>query len=367
LYQVAMAGLSPAEIAGPIRSVLSKQKNARSLLATVTRIDLAARRVELAEAPALTYDYLVLAAGSRTNYFGHDEWEAVAPGLKDIEDAIEIRRRVLLAFEAAERETDPAVQRRHLTFVVIGGGPTGVELAGAIAELAGYVLSRDFRTIRPEATRVVLIEGSPRVLGTFAPSLSERAKKSLTEMGVEVHTGGRVTRIDETGVVYGDTRIDAGTVLWAAGVAASRLTQTLGAPLDRAGRVKVQPDLSVPGREEIFVVGDLAAIEGVPGIAPAAKQMGRHAAKNILARLAGRATQPFRYRDYGQLATIGRKSAVADFGRVKLWGFPAWFVWLWAHIYFLINFRNRLAVMIDWAWSYWTFQRYSRIVTKRTW
>lgn len=371
LYQVAMAGLSPAEIAGPIRSVLSKQKNARSLLATVTRIDLAARRVELAEAPALTYDYLVLAAGSRTNYFGHDEWEAVAPGLKDIEDAIEIRRRVLLAFEAAERETDPAVQRRHLTFVVIGGGPTGVELAGAIAELAGYVLSRDFRTIRPEATRVVLIEGSPRVLGTFAPSLSERAKKSLTEMGVEVHTGGRVTRIDETGVVYGDTRIDAGTVLWAAGVAASRLTQTLGAPLDRAGRVKVEQNCTIPGHPEAFCIGDAAVFvpEGsedpLPGVSPVAMQQGRFAARQIQRSLRNQPLQKFRYLDKGSMATIGRSRAVAELGKIKLSGFAAWLFWLVVHIYYLIDFRSRILVLINWAWAYLAYERGARLITGR--
>jgi NADH dehydrogenase len=371
LYQVAMAGLSPAEIAGPIRSVLSKQKNARILLATATRIDLAARRVELAEAPALTYDYLVLAAGSRTNYFGHDEWEAVAPGLKDIEDAIEIRRRVLLAFEAAERETDPAVQRRHLTFVVIGGGPTGVELAGAIAELAGYVLSRDFRTIRPEATRVVLIEGSPRVLGTFAPSLSERAKKSLTEMGVEVHTGGRVTRIDETGVVYGDTRIDAGTVLWAAGVAASRLTQTLGAPLDRAGRVKVEQNCTIPGHPQAFCIGDAAVFvpegseEPLPGVSPVAMQQGRFVARQIQRSLRNQPLQKFRYLDKGSMATIGRSRAVAELGKIKLSGFAAWLFWLVVHIYYLIDFRSRILVLINWAWAYLAYERGARLITGR--
>ncbi|MGC4095036.1 MAG: NAD(P)/FAD-dependent oxidoreductase [Polyangiaceae bacterium] len=327
LYQVAMAGLSPAEIAAPIRSVLSQQKNARILLADATRIDLAARQVELAQAPALHYDFLVLATGSRTNYFGHDDWATVAPGLKDIEDAIEIRRRVLLAFEAAERETDPSAQRRHLTFVVIGGGPTGVELAGAIAELAGYVLSRDFRSIRPEATRVVLIEGSPRVLGSFAPSLSDSARESLKEMGVEVFTGARVTQIDAHGVQYGDTRIEAATVLWAAGVAASPLNQSLGAPLDRAGRVKVEPACNVPGHPEVFCIGDAALFvpEGsehpLPGVSPVAIQQGRFVGKQIQRTLRGHSLQKFEYRDKGSMATIGRSRAVAELGGLRLTGF----------------------------------------------
>lgn len=371
LYQVAMAGLSPAEIAAPIRSVLSKQKNVRILLANATRIDTAARRVELAEAPALQYDYLILAAGSRTNYFGHDEWQAVAPGLKDIEDAIEIRRRVLLAFEAAERETNPDAQRRHLTFVVIGGGPTGVELAGAIAELAGYVLSRDFRTIRPEATRVILIEGSPRVLGTFAPSLSERAKQSLTEMGVEVLNSARVTRIDEQGVVYGDTRIDAATVLWAAGVAASPLNQTLGVPLDRAGRVRVDASCTIPGHPEVFCVGDAALFvpegseESLPGVSPVAMQQGRFAARQIKRALKNQPLQKFRYLDKGSMATIGRSRAVAELGKIKLSGFAAWLFWLVVHIYYLIDFRSRILVLINWAWAYLAYERGARLITGR--
>ena len=371
LYQVAMAGLSPAEIAGPIRSVLSKQKNVRILLANATRIDTAARRVELAEAPALHYDYLVLAAGSRTNYFGHDDWAAVAPGLKDIDDAIEIRRRVLVAFEAAERETDPAMQRRHLTFVVIGGGPTGVELAGAIAELAGYVLSRDFRSIRPEATRVVLIEGSPRVLGTFAPTLSDSARQSLAEMGVEVLTGARVTRIDAEGVVFGDTRIEAATVLWAAGVAASPLNQTLGVPLDRAGRVQVDASCNVPGHPEVFCIGDAALFvpEGsehpLPGVSPVAMQQGRFVARQIQRALKKQPAQKFHYLDKGSMATIGRSRAVAEFGKIKLSGFAAWLFWLVVHVYYLIDFRSRILVLINWAWAYLAYERGARLITGR--
>lgn len=371
LYQVAMAGLSPAEIAGPIRSVLSEQKNARILLANATRIDLAARRVELAEAPVLHYDYLVLAAGSRTNYFGHEEWAAVAPGLKDIEDAIEIRRRVLLAFEAAERETDTAAQRRHLTFVVIGGGPTGVELAGAIAELAGFVLSRDFRSIRPEATRVVLLEGSPRVLGTFAPTLSDSARNALTQMGVEVLTGSRVTRIDADGVVFGDMRIEAATVLWAAGVAASPLNQTLGVPLDRAGRVKVEQSCAIPGYPEAFCIGDAALFvpEGseqpLPGVSPVAMQQGRFVARQIQRALKNQPPQKFHYLDKGSMATIGRSRAVAEFGNIKLSGFTAWLFWLVVHIYYLIDFRSRILVLINWAWAYLAYERGARLITGR--
>jgi len=371
LYQVAMAGLSPAEIAAPIRSVLRKQKNARILLANATRIDVAARRVELTEAPALEYDFLVVAAGSRTSYFGHEEWQGVAPGLKDIEDAIEIRRRVLLAFEAAERETDPAAQRRHLTFVVIGGGPTGVELAGAIAELAGYVLSRDFRSIRPEATRVVLIEGSQRVLGTFAAELSESAKKSLAEMGVEVLTGARVTRIDASGVVFGDTRIEAATVLWAAGVTASPLNESLGAPLDRAGRVRVDASCTLPGHPEVFCIGDAAVFvpEGsdqpLPGVSPVAIQQGRFAARQIQRALKRQPIQTFEYFDKGSMATIGRSRAVVELGKLRLSGFAAWLFWLLVHIYYLIDFRSRILVLVNWAWAYFRYSRGARLITGR--
>jgi NADH dehydrogenase len=367
LYQVATAGLSAPDIAAPIRHILADQPNTTVLMGDVASIDVERRAVKLADGGEVEYDYLIVATGATHSYFGNDAWAPYAPGLKTLEDALEIRSRILLAFERAERESDPAKRAAWLTFVVVGAGATGVELAGTLAEIARQTLKGEFRHYDPRHARVVLVEGADRVLPPYPAELSEKARLQLERLGVTVWLGKRVTGVDEEGVAMGDERLESKTVLWAAGVASSPLGRSLGAPQDRAGRVQVETDLSVPGHPEIFVAGDLAAIKGVPGIAPAAKQMGTHAAHNILARIAGRATQPFRYRDYGQLATIGRKSAVADFGRVRLWGFPAWFVWLWAHIYFLINFRNRLVVMIDWAWSYWTFQRYSRIVTKRTW
>jgi NADH dehydrogenase len=371
LYQVAMAGLSPAEIAVPIRSVLRKQKNARILLADVTRVDLEKRKLELAQTPTMHFDYLVIATGSSTNYFGHDAWEKVAPGLKNLEDAIEIRRRVLLAFEAAEREGAPEAQRRQLTFVVIGGGPTGVELAGAIAELAGFVLSRDFRSIRPEATRVVLVEGSDRVLGSFSPELSQSALESLREMGVEVRTGTRVTDIDERGVALGEERIEAATVLWAAGVAASPLTKTLGVPLDRSGRVRVEADCSLPGQPDVFCIGDAALFtpEGdspaLPGTSPVAMQQGRFVARQIGRSLRGLSRERFAYHDKGSMATIGRSRAVAELGGIRLHGFLAWLFWLLVHIYYLIDFRNRLLVLIDWTWAYFAYERGARLITGR--
>jgi NADH dehydrogenase len=367
LYQVATAGLSAPDIAAPIRHILAPQRNTTVLLGNVRDIDVARRVVRLEDASGVPYDQLVVATGATHSYFGHDEWEPFAPGLKTLDDALEIRGRILLAFERAEREEDPARRAALLTFVVIGAGATGVELAGTLAEIARQTLHGEFRRFDPRNARVVLVEGSDRVLPPYPPALSEKARLQLERLGVTVWVGKRVTGVDGDGVAMGEERLDAKTVLWAAGVASSPLGASLGAPLDRAGRVKVEPDLSLAGHPEVFVVGDLAAVEGVPGIAPAAKQMGAHAARNILHRLAGRPTEPFRYRDYGQLATIGRTAAVADFGWLRLSGFLAWFVWLWAHIYFLINFRNRIVVMIDWAWSYWTFQRYSRIVTKKLW
>jgi NADH dehydrogenase len=370
LYQVAMAGLAPAEIASPTRSLLRRQANARVLLAEVTRVDLAARRVHLRETAPLDYEYLVLAPGSQNSYFGHDDWAKVAPGLKDLDDAVEIRRRVLLAFEAAEREPDETLRRRHLTFVVIGGGPTGVELAGAIAELATFVLARDFRSIRPDATRVVLVEGSERVLGTFGPSLSDHAAKSLAQMGVEVRTHTRVTGIDATGVWMGTTRIDASTVLWAAGVRAASLGATLGVPLDRQGRVIVEADCSIPGYPEAFCIGDAAVFtppgkdEALPGVSPVAMQQGRFVARRIaLAVDCQEKPAVFRYVDKGIMATIGRSRAVARIGRLRLSGFIAWIAWLLLHIVYLIDFRNRVLVLIDWAWSYFTYQRGSRLIT----
>ncbi|HWA72531.1 MAG TPA: NAD(P)/FAD-dependent oxidoreductase [Polyangiaceae bacterium] len=371
LYQVAMAGLSPAEIAVPIRSVLRKQKNARILLADVTRVDLAAQTLELRHTAPRHFDYLVIATGSKPNYFGHDAWESVAPGLKNLEDAIEIRRRVLLAFEAAEREGDPSKQRRHLTFVVIGGGPTGVELAGAIAELAGFVLSRDFRNIRPEATRVVLVEGGDRVLGSFDPELAKSALESLQEMGVEVRAGTRVTDIDERGVALGSERIDASTVLWAAGVEAAPLTKTLGVPLDRSGRVLVEQDCALPGHPNVFCIGDAALFvptgggQPLPGVSPVAMQQGRFVAQQIGRSLRGLSRENFVYRDKGSMATIGRSRAVAEFGRLRLHGFLAWLFWLLVHIYYLIDFRNRMLVLIDWTWSYFAYERGARLITGR--
>jgi len=367
LYQVATAGLSAPDIAAPIRHILARQPNTTVLLGRVDAIDVARRAVRLEDASELPYDQLVVATGATHSYFGHDEWAPFAPGLKTLDDALEIRSRILLAFERAEREGDPARRAAWLTFVVIGAGATGVELAGTLAEIARQTLAGEFRRFDPRNARVVLVEGTDRVLPPYPPALSEKARLQLERLGVTVWLGKRVTGVDPGGVAIGAERLDAKTVLWAAGVASSPLGASLGVPLDRAGRVKVEPDLSIPGHPEVFVVGDLAAVEGVPAIAPGAKQMGAHAARNILARLAGRPTRPFRYRDYGQLATIGRKAAVADFGWLRLSGFPAWFVWLWAHIYFLINFRNRIVVLTDWAWSYWTFQRYSRIVTKKLW
>lgn len=365
VYQVATAGLAAPAIAAPIRHILARQRNTTVLMADVKGIQPAEKKVELDDGASLPYDYLVVATGSMHSYFGNDAWAPFAPGLKTLDDALEIRARILLAFERAERESDPAKRAAWLTFVVVGAGATGVELAGTLAEIARHTLSGEFRRFDPRIARVVLVEGTDRVLPPYPADLSEKAKLQLERLGVTVWLGKRVTGIDAEGVALGSERLVARTVIWAAGVASSPLGRSLGAPLDRAGRVQVAPDLSVPGSPEIFVVGDLAAVEGVPGIAPAAKQMGRHAALNIVKTISGQERKAFHYRDYGQLATIGRNAAVADFGRVKLSGYPAWIVWLLAHIYFLINFRNRLVVMLDWAWAYWTFNRYARIVTKK--
>jgi NADH dehydrogenase len=364
LYQVATAGLSAPAIAGPIRHILADQKNATMLMATVSRIDAAKRVVVLDDQSELPYDYLIVAPGSVNHYFGHDDWAPYAPGLKTLQDALEIRARILTAYERAERETDPARRAAWLSFVVIGGGATGVELAGTLAEIARHTLPGEFRRFDPAKARVMLVEGSDRVLPPYPPELSEKARLQLERLGVTVWLGKTVTGVDAEGVTMGAERLEAKTVLWAAGVTSSPLGRTLGAPLDRAGRVQVAPDLSLPGHPEAFIAGDLAAIAGVPGIAPAAKQMGHHAAKNVLRLLQGGATQDFRYRDYGQLATIGRNAAVAVFGKLKFSGYPAWLLWLLAHIYFLINFRSRLVVMIDWAWSYWTYRRYARIIIR---
>ena len=364
LYQVATAGLSAPSIAAPIRHILAGQRNATMLMAEVNGIDVAKRSVALEGGGEIPYDYLVVAAGSVNHYFGHDSWAPYAPALKTLDDALEIRARILTAYERAERESDPARRAAWLTFVVIGGGATGVELAGTLAEIARHTLRGEFRHFDPRKARVVLVEGTDRVLPPYTPDLSEKARLQLERLGVTVWLGKLVTSVDAEGVTMGAERLEAKTVLWAAGVASSPLGRFLGAELDRAGRVKVAPDLSVPGHPEVFVVGDLALVPGVPGIAPAAKQMGRLAAVNIQRSLAGKPRKRFVYRDYGQLATIGRNRAVAMFGRLHLSGYPAWLTWLVAHIYFLIDFRNRLAVLIDWAWSYWTYDRYARIILR---
>ncbi len=367
LYQVATAGLSPADIAYPIRSVLRRQANASVLLAEAVDVDVARRELVLKDG-RLGYDYLVLATGARHAYFGREEWEPLAPGLKSLEDALEIRRRILLAFEKAERETSPEARRALLTIVVVGGGPTGVELAGAIAEIARQVMKSDFRAIDPTETRVILVEAGPRVLASFPESLSAHAAEELTARGVEVRTGLRVTAIDDHSVALGTERIAAETVLWAAGVAASPLVASLGAPIDQVGRVKIEPDCSVPGHPEIFVIGDAQTTvqangAPLPGVAPVAMQQGRYVARAIGASIAGAPREPFAYVDKGNLATIGRASAVAHIGRVKLWGLPAWILWLVVHILYLVGFRNRVIVLINWAWAYLTLSRGARLIT----
>ncbi|MEW6542721.1 MAG: NAD(P)/FAD-dependent oxidoreductase [Nitrospirota bacterium] len=367
LYQVATAGLSPGDIAHPIRSVLRRQKNACVLLAEAVKIDVHARTVSLADGE-VGYDYLILAAGVRHSYFGHREWEALAPGLKSVEDALEIRRRILLAFEKAEREPDEAKRQALLTFVIVGAGPTGVELAGAIAEIAHQVMVQDFRAIDPREARIVLIEAGPRVLPSFPEELSREAEAALARLHVDVKKRTPVTEIRPDRVLCGTQAVPAATVLWAAGVTASPLAASLDVPLDRAGRVLVEPDLSIPGHPEVFVIGDLAAFthqigEPLPGLAPVAIQQGRHAANTILRLCQGLPSEPFRYRDRGTLATIGRASAVADFGRIRLSGFFAWIVWTFVHIFFLIGFRNRVAVLLEWAWAYLALQRSARLIT----
>lgn len=366
LYQVATAGLSAPAIAAPIRHILAGQKNITVLLADVQRIDASRRAVVLEDGSDLAYDYLIVATGVTHSYFGHDSWATHAPGLKTLDDAMEIRRRILLAFEHAEREPDSTRRAAWLTFVVIGAGATGVELAGMLAEIARHTLRGEFRRFDPSNARIVLVEGTDRVLPSYPAELSEKARLQLERLGVTVWLGRRVTSVDAGGVQLGDDRIAAKTLVWAAGVTASPLGASLGTPLDGIGRVIVQPDLSVANHPEIFVIGDLACIPShqppVPGVAPAAKQMGRWAVKNILRRIDGKETLPFHYRDYAMLATIGKNAAVGILGRVRISGYLAWLTWLLVHIYFLINFRNRLVVMVDWAWAYWTFQRFARIV-----
>ena len=367
LYQVATAGLSPGDIAYPIRAVLRRQKNARVLLEEAVGVDVAARKVVL-KTGEIPYDYLILATGAQHSYFGHDDWEPWAPGLKSLEDALEIRRRILLAFERAEREADESRRKALLTFVIVGGGPTGVELAGAIAEISRHVMAQDFRVIDPRQARIVLVEAGPRILPAYPESLSAKAQASLEKMGVEVLTKSLVTSVRPDAVSIGDRRIPTTTTVWAAGVQASPLARSLGVPLDRAGRVLVQPDLTVPGHPEVFVIGDLATFlhQGgklLPGVAPVAIQQGRHAARNIVRACQGKALEQFHYIDKGSLATIGRAAAVADFGRIKLSGFFAWLAWLLVHIFFLIGFRNRFVVMIDWAWAYFCYHRAARLIT----
>jgi NADH dehydrogenase len=369
LYQVAMAGLSPGDIAYPIRAVLRRQANTRVLLGKVTAVELGARTVRVEDAEPLRYDYLVVAVGVGNSYFGHDDWQRDAPPLKTLEDALEMRRRVLLAFERAEHETDEAARAALMTFVIVGGGPTGVELAGALADIARTVLVSDFRAIDPRESTIVLVEAGPRLLPAFPDDLARKAEASLRRLGVNVLCGRAVTQVDARGVALGEQHIEARTVLWAAGVAASPLSRTLGVALDRAGRVQVERDLSIPGHPEAFVVGDLASLrdersgQAVPGLAPAAMQEGRHAADMILRRLTGRPTQPFRYVDKGNLATIGKAAAVADFGFIRLSGLVAWLLWIVVHIAFLIGFRNRAIVLFEWAWAYFTSQRGARLIT----
>jgi len=368
LYQVATAALNASDIAAPLRSVLRRARNVTVLLAEVQRVELAARRLTL-DRGEIDYDALILAAGAGHSYFGHEDWEAFAPSLKTLEDALEIRRRVLLAYEAAEREADGAEQQALLTFVVVGGGPTGVELAGALAEISRQTIARDFRVIDPTRARILLIEGGARVLAAFPESLSERARRSLERIGVEVRTGAIVTRVTADAVWLGSEQIRARTVLWAAGVAASPLAGTLGVPLDRAGRVPVEADLSIPGHPEVFVIGDMSVSRDpsgapLPGLAPVAIQQGRRAADNVLRRLSGQPTLAFRYRDRGTMATIGRAAAVAVIGGVQLSGLIAWLAWLFVHILFLIGFRNRLLVLFEWAWAYVSWQRGARLITR---
>lgn len=371
LYQVATAGLSAPEISAPIRSILAAQRNLTSLMAAVSDIDTDGKIVILENGDRIAYDYLIVASGSTHSYFGHDEWAALAPGLKTLEDAFEIRRRILMAFEYAEREANPVRRAAWLTFTLIGAGATGVEMAGTLIEIARYTLRDEFRRIDPRQAQVVLLEGGERVLAAYPPDLSEQARLQLHKLGVDVRTGSRVIDIDADGVCYidqkGEQRLPSRTVIWAAGVAASPLGRALGVPTDHAGRVVVQDDLSIPNYADVFVIGDLAAVvsggKSVPGVSPAAKQMGYAAARNIRYRIVGKPTLGFVYRDYGALATIGRKAAVAMIGKIKFSGYPAWLFWLFVHVYFLIGFRNRLLVLSDWAWAHLTFKRGARVIS----
>ena len=366
LYQVATAGLSSPDIAAPLRHILRKQRNVEVRLAEVRDISAGERQVVLDDGSTLHFDYLLLASGATHAYFGHDDWAPHAPGLKTLDDALRLRRHLLLAFERAEAEPDPELRAAWLSFAIVGGGPTGVELAGTLAEIARHTLANEFRNINPSDARVRLIEAGPRVLSSFPEDLSAKALRQLQKLGVEVSTGTPVTHIDASGYRLGEEFVPARTVVWAAGVAASPLAKSLGVPLDRAGRVAVQEDLSAPGLPHVFVAGDLASVQQdgkpVPGVAPAAKQMGKHVAGAIRARLQGKPAPTFRYRDFGNLATIGRMAAIVHFGTLKLSGLLAWWFWLGAHVFFLIGFRNRLVVLLNWAWAYWSYQRGARII-----
>jgi NADH dehydrogenase len=367
LYQVAMAALSPGDIASPIRWILRRQKNIEVLLADVRAIDPARSTIVLADGE-MTYDYVIVAAGATHAYFGHDEWRRTAPGLKTLEDALDIRRRVLLAFERAERETDLERRQALLTFVVVGGGPTGVEMAGALAEIARLSLARDFRHFDPSSARIILLEAGPSLLGAFPEPLRDAARADLLRLGVSVRTGMAVTAVTPGAVAVGRETIAAETVIWAAGVSASPLGATLGVPLDRAGRVLIEPELTIPGYRNVFVIGDLASLKGedgqpLPGVAQVAIQMGRHAARQVLRGIEKQPYRPFRYKNLGNMATIGRNSAVADFGWMTMKGYFGWLAWLFVHILNLIGFRNRIVVMVQWAWSYFSYQRAIRLIT----
>jgi NADH dehydrogenase len=365
LYQVATAGLSPAEIAYPIRTIFSGKRNVKVLLEKATSVDLG-RRLLVTEDAEIPYDNLILACGTRHSYFGHDEWEAYAPGLKSLEEATEIRRRMLTAFELAEKEPDPERQRKLLTFVVIGGGPTGVELAGALGEISRFTLARDFRNIDPRRTRVILIEAGPRILAAFDESLSQRATTDLESLGVTVWTSTKVTRVDDEGVTLGNETVQAATILWAAGVAPSELNKSLGVPLDRQGRVVVEQDCSLKHHPEVFIIGDQAHFEQdgkpLPGLAPVAMQQGRLIGTNIRRELAGKPREPFRYHDKGQMATIGRRRAIVEIGKFRYGGFFAWLTWLFVHILYLIGFKNRIEVILNWSWNYFAFSRGARLI-----
>ena len=368
LYQVATAALSPADIAAPVRAILSKSKNLEVILAEVQSVDVAAKKIKTTDME-IPYDFLILATGARHSYFGHNEWEKLAPGLKSLEDAIELRRRLLMAFEYAEKVTDEAARKTAMTFVIIGGGPTGVEMAGAIAEIARYTLAKDFRHIDPSQARVILIEGEPRLLASFPEDLSASAMKQLVDLGVEVRTGARATNLTEAGLQVGDEFIPCRVKVWAAGNNASFVGKTLGVPVDRVGRVMVNDDLTIPGHPEVQVIGDLANFshqtgQPLPGVSPVAMQQGRHAARNILRIIQNRKPQRFRYWNKGSMATIGRNKAVADLNLIHLSGLPAWLVWLFVHIIFLVGFRNRLAVLFQWGWAYFTFNAGARLITR---